>query len=198
MCCEKSHVNRELTQTLLQKQILSLLLVPCSFVFHKAFPWIKHKAACLQLLSIGKTEGRALKAKVTAEEQADIHFTATLLGCFCAFTSQFPPDQRAGSTACIIHEARISDSTSGSESWGVVGRLWCLLALNGPKKALPLIAHTSFKPLLRAELKNCSFLTSFTRWVPFIIIPWKKSPQLAYVGPKEASRGQDWYQPGEE
>lgn len=83
----------------------------------------------------------------------------------CAFSSQFPPDQRAVSTVCIIHEAEIANSMlwlrelASVQADFDVCMLWMALMA-----VLPLFATASHKLLLRsstAELQN--FLTLFTR-----------------------------------
>lgn len=89
----------------------SCLFLAFFFFYRRSYLGIKEKAVLLHPLKHGKTKGKALKAKVTAEEQAAIHLQSNPLGLFpVLFLLIFPPDQRAVSTVCIIHEANRADS----------------------------------------------------------------------------------------
>lgn len=82
-----------------------------SFFPRRPYLGIKCKAALLHPLNLGKTKGRALKAKVTAEEQLPYSLVKQPPWAdSSAFSSQFPPDQKAVSTICIIHEAERANS----------------------------------------------------------------------------------------
>lgn len=163
-------VNKELAQTLSQKQALSLVPIPCIFVFPKALPWNQTQSFSSPAFEPWWGRRESLESQGNCRRAGRYSLHSNPLGLFILLLHlSFPLIKDH-----CLHNTWSHDSWQHLwlQSWGVLGRLWCLPALNGPNKGSFLVAHTSFKPLLREKLKNYSFLTASTGLMPFFIPEW--------------------------